>query len=87
MTDYHTHYYCAICFHSLFVRNRLIHAPFIVTTAICYRQNFEGKKIEKNMRLELCGTVKQEVEEAASFDKVTSNYNLQNKSNYTGNSF
>lgn len=39
------------------------------------------------MRLELCGTVKQEVEEAASFDKVTSNYNLQNKSKYTGNSF
>lgn len=46
-----------------------------------------GKKIRNNLRLELCGTVKQEVEEAASFDKVTAKYHLQNRSKYTGDSF
>lgn len=48
---------------------------------------FRGEEIRNNVRLELCGTVKQEVEEAASFDKVTTKYDLQNRSKYTGGSF
>lgn len=82
-----THPYCTICFHSLLFRNRPVHAPFIVPTATCHRHDEGRKKSSDNLRLELCGTVNQEVEEAASFDKVAAKYDLQNRSDYTGNPF
>lgn len=80
------HSYGTISFHSLFFRKCLVHAPILVPIAMLYRQNVEGKN-SKNLQLALCGTVKQEVGEAAWFDNVASKYDLQSRCHYTGNSF
>lgn len=83
-----THSYCTISFHSLFFRKCLVHALIIVPVpiAMLYRQNVEGNN-SKKLQLAVCGTVKQEVGEAAWFDNVTSKYDLQSRCNYTSSSF
>lgn len=80
-----TYSYCTICFHSRFFRNRRSTHLLSYRIAIRYRQNFERKE-EQHLRLQLCGTVKQEIGEAASSDKVTAKYDLQSRSDYKGNS-
>lgn len=86
MTDYHVHILTVYVFTHF--SSEITWSMHLLSYLLLYvTDKISRGKNSINLRLELCGSVKQEVEEAASFDKVTAKYDLQNRSNYTGNSF